>query len=382
MTPNVLPAELTELLTRLAQQSDASRLLLSRLLVGLSKMLLDPLIVMQDRVQVLKQNALSVKQQADCINQMHQSGNELLALVNSLISYSQTSFGEIENTTYPENVTAITPPSTEELKDVHALVIDDDELRRETLLKQLQAYGLQCTASTTQQALQRLHMAEQEQASYQIAIISAEHFDHHAAYLARTVKATPQLHHVMLALALPTQLLGFEKERAYFGGFTCVLNLSKPLRLQNKLINSWRGWSAKVNFSRQETLVSQNRILLVEDDPIPQKVTQRQLAELGYEVDIAGDGRTALKLLEQNQYSLVFMDVGLPDISGLEVTAEIRKRENGHHHTPIVGLTINALETDEEHGLEAGMDEYLVKPLLHDRLRSVLDRWIVEKTMH
>jgi CheY-like chemotaxis protein len=225
-----------------------------------------------------------------------------------------------------------------------------------------------------------LHSADQEKAPYQIVVINAEQFDHHASYLARAIKAMPQLAHLMLVLALPMHLLGFEKERAYFGGFACVLNLAKSDRLAERLLNSWLGWSAKVNFVHAEEItLSHNHILLVEDDPIPQRVAQRQLKELGYEVDIAPDGHTALKLLGKKRYNLVFMDIGLPDISGLEVTAEFRKCEHKSFHTPIVGLTIHSLDSDQQSGLQAGMDEYLVKPLLHERLKEVLDHWIVKE---
>jgi two-component system sensor histidine kinase/response regulator len=369
----ILPTELTDLFTELAQSSTTNRLLLSRLLLGLSKSLLDSLMLVSDKVQALRQNTLAPEQQANALAQIQRANTELLTLANNLINYSQTHLDTTKNS--EATATATIPPS-QELKGVRILIADDDAPRRERLLKQLHSLGLQATETTADQAVSILREAEQTHAPYQIAIISAESFDHHVAYLARTIKGSPQLTRVMLALALPTQLLGFEKERAYFGGFTCVLNFTNPARTMEKLVNSWRGWSAKVNFTRVETPLNQNRILLVEDDPIPQKITLRQLGDLGYEVDIAADGHTALKLLEQKQYSLVFMDVGLPDISGLEVTAEFRKRENGGHRTPIVGLTIYALESDEEHGLQAGMDEYLVKPLLHDRLRSVLDRWL------
>jgi CheY-like chemotaxis protein len=375
-TTTSLPTELTELLTKITQQSDAGRLVFSHLLAALSKAFFEPIITLLDKVQHLRQGNLTPEQQKLYIEQIQQSSTELLALMNNLISFSQAAPATTEKNNSVLSTEDLTQAEIAELKGVRTLIIGDDVSRREVLVKQLETFGLHCEATTTADALATLRAAESEHNPYQMAVISAQHFDHHVAYLARTIKASPQLNHVMLSLALATQLLGFEKERAYFGGFACVLNLTKPQRLLSKLVNSWRGWSAKVNFSRAETPVNQNRILLVEDDPIPQKVTQRQLAEFGYEVDLAPDGHTALKLLEQNQYGLVFMDVGLPDISGLEVTAEFRRRENTTHHTPIIGLTIYAMETDAQSGLEAGMDAYLVKPLLQDKLKEVLQEWV------
>jgi CheY-like chemotaxis protein len=378
-TSTSLPTELTELLTKLTQQSDASRLVFSHLLVALSKAFFDPLMVLLDKVQHLRQGDLTPEQQKLCIAHIQQSSSELLAIVNNLINFSQSDDAITKtNNTIAATAETFSETELEELKGVRTLIIGDDNLGLEVVQNQLATFGLQCTTTNTADALAVLRAAENEHKPYQIAVINAQHFDHHVAYLARTIKASPQLNHVMLTLALATQLLGFEKERAYFGGFACILNLTRPQRLLTKLIKSWRGWSAKVNFSRAEIPLhqNQNRILLVEDDPIPQKVTQRQLAEFGYEIDVAPDGHSALKLLEKNQYGLVFMDVGLPDISGLEVTAEFRKRENSSHHTPIIGLTIYAMETDAQSGLEAGMDEYLTKPLMQDKLKEVLQQWL------
>lgn len=373
MTITALPSELTTSLTKLLRRSDTDHLSLSYLLNDLSSIILKSLQIIHDHTQQLQQEKLSVATQKSCISNIQEQTIEITTLVNNLINFSRLIYEADENPSLAEQTAELLP---NEFQGMHALVIDDNPEQQTILLKHLKSFGLHCTAANTAEALTLLRNAEQQNFPYQIAIVSAPHFDHHVAYLARTIKTSPQLYNVMLALVLPTKLLNFEKERAYFSGFACVLNLTKPARLLSKLLTSWRGWAAKNTFSSDQSQLSQNHILLVEDDPIPQKVLQRQLAELGYEVDIAADGLTALKLLEQRQYSLVFMDIGLPDISGLEVTTQLRKREQDKRHTPIIGLTIYALESDEETGLQAGMDAYLVKPLLQAPLKEVLNQWL------
>lgn len=264
------------------------------------------------------------------------------------------------------------------LDGVNTLVITEDPTEKNILMTYLEELGLKCSITSVDDALQVLYNAQQGSTPFQIAMINVDRYNHHVAYLGRTIKANIHLGHVMTCLALPNELLTFEREQAHFDGFTCIFNLSKTENLATKLATSWRGWTAKITFAYGQPLPTKNRILLVEDDPIPQKITQWQLSELGYTVDTAPDGHTALKLLSQTVYDLIFMDIGLPDISGLEVTAEIRKRETGIRHTPIIGLTIYAQESDEKTGLKAGMDEYLVKPVLPERLKEVLERWVKE----
>jgi CheY-like chemotaxis protein len=116
------------------------------------------------------------------------------------------------------------------------------------------------------------------------------------------------------------------------------------------------------------------RILLVEDNPFNQKVTAMMFSDIGYEnIDLAENGQIALKLCKKNHYDLILMDIGLPDMSGIEVTSRLRHYEHDHHHshTPIIALTIRSLEEDKNKALAAGMDGYLVKPLMLKQLRKL-----------
>lgn len=345
-------------------------------LTQLGQTLLNPLAAILGMAQTLQQQTLTPEQQKDYIAHIHQISSEMLTLVNQCIDYSRMTQEQTKGFT---SIASHSEIIYTELQGIHTLLIDDDILRRDTTLKHLQTLGLQCAVTGSETALQMLYDAQQGENPYQITIISANHFDHHIAYFGRTIKTNPKLAQVMPVLALATDVPDYEKERAHFSGFNCVINLLKTHRLGSKLANAWDCWSTKMNFRHPAVSVTKNLVLLVEDDPIPQKVTQRQLAELGFTVDTATNGQTALKFLEQKVYDLVFMDIGLPDISGLEVTSQFRKQENGTLHTPVIGLTMHALGSDQEIGLQAGMDEYIVKPLLQDRLKEVLKKWVPNK---
>lgn len=119
------------------------------------------------------------------------------------------------------------------------------------------------------------------------------------------------------------------------------------------------------------------RVLVAEDNVINQRVVSRMLEKLGWEVDIAPDGLRAAALAQQNRYALVLMDCLMPEADGYTATTMIRDHERSHNlnRTPIVALTANALSGDRERCLQAGMDDYLSKPLQLHLLKEILQRW-------
>ncbi|MEX0820587.1 MAG: response regulator [Rhodothermales bacterium] len=114
------------------------------------------------------------------------------------------------------------------------------------------------------------------------------------------------------------------------------------------------------------------RVLLAEDNPVNQKVAVRMLSKLGFEADVAGNGVEALEMLETDQYDVVLMDIMMPQMDGIEATRQIIERIPKERRPRVIALTANAMRGDRERCLEAGMDDYLAKPLRVDRLKEVL----------
>jgi CheY-like chemotaxis protein/HPt (histidine-containing phosphotransfer) domain-containing protein len=118
-------------------------------------------------------------------------------------------------------------------------------------------------------------------------------------------------------------------------------------------------------------------VLLAEDNPVNQLVAVGMLKKLGALVDVVSNGHDALRALEKQPYDLVFMDVQMPELDGLEATRKIRKNEQHRRspHLPIIAMTAHTLAGDKERCLDAGMDDYLTKPIDLGTLSKLLAKW-------
>ncbi len=118
-------------------------------------------------------------------------------------------------------------------------------------------------------------------------------------------------------------------------------------------------------------------VLLVEDNPVNQKVAQAMLAKLGMQVSVANDGREAVEMVKIRDFDLILMDCQMPVMDGYEATAAIRALLAGRSEPlPIIALTANAMQGDRQKCLEAGMDDFLAKPYSLAQLQAILLRWL------
>jgi two-component system sensor histidine kinase/response regulator len=125
-----------------------------------------------------------------------------------------------------------------------------------------------------------------------------------------------------------------------------------------------------------EATVTRGRLLLVEDNSMNQLVATKLLGKLGYEVTVSANGLEALQSMADAEYDAVLMDCQMPEMDGYGATREIRRREGGTRHTPVIAMTAAAMQGDREACFAAGMDDYLTKPIRPDALAETLTRWI------
>jgi CheY-like chemotaxis protein len=119
------------------------------------------------------------------------------------------------------------------------------------------------------------------------------------------------------------------------------------------------------------------RLLLADDNVVNQKVAVRLFEQMGYQIDVAGDGLEAIQAVRQKSYDMIFMDVQMPELDGLQATQRIRQseKEQDQPGCVIIAMTASAMLGDRERCLAAGMDDYLAKPVRPEAVQSALERW-------
>jgi CheY-like chemotaxis protein len=118
------------------------------------------------------------------------------------------------------------------------------------------------------------------------------------------------------------------------------------------------------------------RLLVVEDNPINQQVARYQIEKIGYPVDVVKDGAAALAILDQHDYALILMDCHMPGMDGFEATARIRQRADHKRGVPIIAVTASGTTGEREKCLQAGMNDFLLKPFREEELAGKIAAWL------
>ncbi|WP_192247040.1 response regulator [Mesorhizobium silamurunense] len=291
------------------------------------------------------------------------------------------------------------------------LVIDDNPVNREILLEQLRSWSFDCAAAESGAVgLAFLDRACQLGASVDCIILDYQMPGMNGADVARAIAADSRLTSIPVVLLTSVDQVDFGRMVIDFG---IAAHLTKPARSAVLLgtvisaIQKARMQGAKAHFVR-EPVVAQPAppaftvirgpavpvpvapestaapsgpidILIAEDNDVNQLVFGQILSGLGLSYRIAGNGRTAVEMYRSLRPRLVLMDVSMPELNGYEATRAIRaiEEQNGSH-MPIIGVTAHALKGDREKCIEAGMDDYLPKPVSPDRLGAKIGTWLSE----
>jgi two-component system, sensor histidine kinase and response regulator len=279
----------------------------------------------------------------------------------------------------------------EDLEDLRILIVDDNETNRKILHGQVISWGMRNgQAEDGSRALQMLRDAAQRDEPYDLAILDLHMPGMDGIELAHTIKSDPTISSTRLVLLTSVGLRG-EAEQSRKVGFAAYL--SKPVR-QSELydclvtVMSQPEKEASVASRVDTPIVTRYRLkaargrlhahlLVAEDNIVNQKVAVKTLERIGYQADVVANGLEALEALSRIRYAAVLMDVQMPEMDGYEATKEIRRREGASRHTPIIAMTANAMQGDREKALEAGMDDYVPKPVKPKELEKVLRRWVL-----
>jgi signal transduction histidine kinase/DNA-binding response OmpR family regulator len=272
--------------------------------------------------------------------------------------------------------------------DIHGrriLVVDDNETNRRALVSELTKWGAVVSESPDgDDALDRLRQAHRENTPFAIAIVDMRMPGMSGIRLGREIKSDTALadtHLVMMASMAERgdvkrlEELGFS---AYLPKPVCFGELVSALSTVLDGDAQPKPTGMVTRHTVREAWRRQARILLVEDNATNRRVALAFLKKLGHSADAVNDGAEAVRALERIPYELVFMDCQMPVMDGYEATACIRDPQSRvlNHDVPIVAMTAHALTGYREQCLEAGMTDYLSKPIQRDELAAVLERWL------
>jgi PAS domain S-box-containing protein len=267
------------------------------------------------------------------------------------------------------------------------LLVDDNETNRRVLSSQMLHAGYRVdTASSGADAIALLRNASVD--PFDVVVLDYQMPDMDGAMLGEHIVRSREISPTRLMLLTSLDRSG-DMQRFADIGFSAYL--TKPVRtrelldcLNRALAREPEEWHMHSQpLITRGTLIANEpkrrysgRVLLVEDNAINQRVARRFLERLGCDVQVVSDGAQAVTAYERGEFSFILMDMQMPVMDGLEATRRIRKLEASGKRTPIVALTANAMMGTLERCLEAGMDDYLSKPLDISRLQDVLDRFM------
>ncbi len=275
-----------------------------------------------------------------------------------------------------------TPAYAPDLPRIPVLVVDDNAAHRRILLEMTTGWGMQPTAvDSGHAALQVIRQAGNGPSAFRLAIIDAHMPGMDGFELAERIRQYPLLSSNIVMMLTSARQGAAGKRCRDLGIRAC---LQKPIRKSELLAATLTVLGQRSEnpvlvpvttpISRAES--RKLRILLAEDNLVNQAVVARMLEKMGHLLTIACDGREALSRLNAETFDLVFMDVQMPGIDGLAATRKIRERENGTgSHVPIVAMTAHAMKGDRERCLQAGMDEYLSKPVSSHGIEAAIAKF-------
>jgi PAS domain S-box-containing protein len=304
------------------------------------------------------------------------------------------------------------------------LVVDDNATNRKIIHHQATRWGMlvdQAASATT--ALKAIHKAAEQKNHYDIAVIDMQMPEIDGMTLGEQIKTNLAISQLPLIMLTSTNQRD-EIQRALKIGFAAYLvKPIKPFRLLDTIMTiletqikeeetevriprevqasevGVQNLTPGRNANRESELRNQElklkkyennskdrspsfpklRILLTEDNLVNQKVALKQLQSLGYSADVAGNGKEALQLLEKIPYDLILMDCQMPVLDGLETTKEIHRWQESRfasgRRPVVIAMTANAMKEDQQMCLDAGMDDYLSKPVMKEKLAVAIERW-------
>jgi PAS domain S-box-containing protein len=276
------------------------------------------------------------------------------------------------------------PPAN--IRGAHILIVDDNKTNREVLRGQLSSWGVRVEeAPDGPAALKKIYKAYNNSDPFELAVVDMQMPDMDGESLGYAIKADQKIKSTHLVMMTSMGQRG-DAKRLEEIGFAAYL--TKPVRQSDLFDCLVSVIKSEEKEKEKKTIITRHdirdmrrdkvRILLAEDNIINQQVAMAMLRKMGMRVEAVANGEEALNALRKIPFDLVFMDVQMPDMDGLEATREIRNPRSKvlNHEIPIIAMTAHAMEGDRQRCLKAGMNDYLSKPVSLQSMAQVLNKWV------
>ncbi|WP_375511649.1 GAF domain-containing protein [uncultured Nostoc sp.] len=285
------------------------------------------------------------------------------------------------------------------LNNRRLLLVDNNTTNYKILSHQASYWGMQIDqADSIATALKVIQKACEQRKSYDVALIDIKN----DMTIEEQIKANSAIAEIPLIMLTSTNQRDQVQQTLKIGFAAYLVKPIKPSRLLDAIINiletrsksqqgakgSWLKTTKEIQSPDSGILTSSSpnpatksklRILLAEDNLVNQKVALKQLDSLGYKADVVANGKEVLQLLEKIPYDLILMDCQMPILDGLETTKEIHRWQEDtfalRRRPVVIAMTANAMKEDQEMCLNAGMDDYLTKPVFKEKLAATLEHW-------
>ena len=268
-----------------------------------------------------------------------------------------------------------------QLSGLRLLIVDDNPTNRRVLTLQSRKWGMVTRdAENARQTLELLRQGEK----FDLAILDMQMPEMNGLELGAEIRKLRGPESLPMVL-LTSMGLQPDTPKSSLAPFAACL--TKPIRQSQlhevlvQVLGGPRRTPKKiVPVNKLDASLAQRlpmHILLADDNVVNQKVARRLFEQMGYHIDIAGDGVEAIEAIRQHPYDMIFMDVQMPEMNGLEATQRVREieKESGKSASIIIAMTASAMTGDREKCLQAGMDDYLSKPVRPEAVQVAIERW-------
>ena len=281
------------------------------------------------------------------------------------------------------------------LSNMKTLIVDDNQTNLKILTHNLESVGMEVVTLTGgKDVLPTLQKSLNSGKPFDVCITDIQ-MPGMSGYDVAAEIENSKLEIQNLPLVALSSLMERDSKRCEEAGFDGFL--SKPIRREKlyqmleRLLSekkSERGKDAEkkpkivTQYSVREEMKHSVRVLLAEDNPVNQKLAKLMLTKAGYQVEVTNNGQEAVEKFTTSpeDFDMIFMDIQMPEMDGMEATRSIR--QGGFDTIPIVAMTAHAMKGDREMCLEAGMDDYITKPIKREVVFEVLEKWVFGREKH